>query len=192
MGTFGATQTVGVGESAIAHTDLQATASSATILLAPLTYSGSAARVVLFHAGVTKFAVRLRGSYTAATVNPIVCIYMVYPRDGNLSISPGDTAIPDTGTILTRRVYDSAGGTNITLDATVATNEKDSVYKYSPLGINQFFNTLVGYSAAATDPGGFATPHIMRDGAIGCIVLTQTLGAVSGASDTLEAQVLAF
>ncbi len=193
MGTFGAAVGVGPGQSAIAHTDLQAAASSATILLAPLTYSGSAARAVLFGPDVDRFTVRARGEFTTRTTDPIVDIYLLYYRDGNVArIEPGATSIPSDGTILFQRMPDAAGVFDFTLAVTVATTEKDSTYKYSPQSVNTFYNSRAGYLSAATDPGGMASNFIWRDSAFGVLVLTQTAGNVSGGNDTLEAQVLAY
>lgn len=190
MGTFGTTQQVSAGESVIAHTDLEAAASSATILLAPLTYSGSAARAVLFNDNVERFAVRARGEFTARATDPIVNIYLLYYRDGNVArIEPGATSIPSDGTILFTRVPTPGGTWDITLPCTVASTEKDSTYKYSPVAVNDYFNNHAGYLVASTDPGGMASNFIWRDSAFGVLVLTQTAGSVTG---SVEAQVLAY
>jgi len=192
MGTFGATRTVGPGNIVVAHDNLQATASSSTILLAPLTYSGSDAHLVLFHPNVDRFTVLGRGEYTTLGTNPVVNIYLVYAANGNVIPNVGDTSIASDGTYIARRCPDAVGSYDITLDMTVATSNKDSTYKYSPNSINAFYNTKAGYLAAGTDPGGMATSFIWRDGAIGCLVLGQTQGAVSGGNDTLQALVLAY
>lgn len=190
MGTFGATQTVAPGNSAIAHTDLQAAASSATVLLTPLTYSGSAARVVLFHPKVVSFSVRARGEFTALTTSPIVCIYWLFARDGNVTaIKAGDTSIADTGTFLTSRVQNSGGNYTHVLDCTVATSDKDSTYKYSPFSIQTNAYSFE-YGTSSTDYK--ASLVIPRRSAIGVVVLTSTAGNVSGGNDTLEAQVMAY
>lgn len=192
MGTFGATRTVGPGNIVVAHDNLQATASSATILLAPLTYSGSDAHLVLFHPNVDRFTVFSRGEFTTRVADPIVNIYLVYAANGNVIPNVGDTSIASDGTYITRRAFDGFGSPDITLDVTVATAPKDSTYKYSPNTLNAFYNTKAGYLTAATDPGGMTSSFIWRDGAIGCLVLTQTAGNVSGGNDTLQALVLAY
>jgi hypothetical protein len=189
MGTFGATVSVAPGNSAIAHTDLQAAASSATVLLAPLTYSGSAARVVLFHPNVVSFSVRARGDFSALTTSPVVCIYYLYAANGNVTVSPGDTNIPDAGTLLTNRALNPSGTYTHTLDCTVATADKDSFYKYSPLVLSTSgYGTT--YGSASTDI--IATRMLNRMSALGVIVLTSTAGNVSGGTDVLEAQVMAY
>ena len=188
MGTFGATQTIQAGGSAIAHTNLQATAASATVLLAPLTYSGSDARVVLLHPDVDRFVVRSRGIYDTHTTSPIINGYLLYYRDGNVDrIQPGDTNIPDDGTILTRRIEVGITSYVITLNTTVATTEKDSTYKYSPIYGSHFSNTRIGYLAAQQ-----TCAFIYRDSAFGILFHVHTQGNVSGLSDTCEAQVLAY
>lgn len=195
MGTFGATKTVGAGNAAIAHTDLQATASAGAVLLAPLTYSGSAAQVVLFGEDVKCFLVRARGMFTTRASDPTICIYRLYMRDGNVARinADGSTSqtVPSDGTWLTRRVPLGSDGTsfNHTLPCTVAQTESDSTYRYSPtLLANAGY--AQSYGSVSTDYLGVAT--IPRDNAFGVIVLCSTAGSVSGSSDTLEAQVLAF
>ena len=125
MGTFGATRTIAAGGSVIAHDNLEAAASSAAILLAPLTYSGSDAHVVLFHPDVKGIRVRVRGVLTAKATDPVVCIYLLYYRDGNVArIQGGDTSIPADGTILTARLRTSTSATVFTLPCTVEHGER--------------------------------------------------------------------
>lgn len=191
MGTFGATRVLEPGGSVIAHDDLQASASSATILLNPLTYSGSAAHVCLFHPALTSFSVRARGIFTSTTTIPAVCLYLLYYRDGNVTkLQSGDTSIPSDGTILHRRLYNAAAleGAVISLDCTFATVEGDSTYKYSPMKPSTGAN--IGYTASTPDYS--SAVEIPRRTAMGVLVLTSQAGNVAGSSDTLEAQLLGY
>lgn len=191
MGTFGATRILEPGNSVIAHDDLQATASSATILLNPLTYSGSAAHVCLFHPALTSFSVRARGIFTSTVSSPAVCLYLLYYRDGNVArIQAGDTNIPSDGTILHRRLYNATadGTAPITLTCTFAGVEGDSTYKYSPMSTDGGAHT---HFSAAT-PDYVSNVDIPRRNAMGIVVLTSTAGNVAGSSDTLECQLLGY
>lgn len=191
MGTFGAARSLAPGNAVIAHDDLQATASSATILLNPLTYSGSAAHVCLFHPALTSFSVRARGIFTSTTTSPAVCLYLLYYRDGNVTkLQSGDTNIPSDGTILHRRLYNGTalGTAPITLNCTFATVEGDSTYKYSPMTPDAGGH----FQYAASAPDYISSVDIPRRNAMGIVVLTSTAGNVAGSSDTLECQLLGY
>jgi hypothetical protein len=183
MGTFGATRIITPGNAVIAHDDLEAAASSAAVLLAPLTYTGSAAHVVLFHPDVRKFAIRARGIFTVRAADPVVCAYLLYYADANAPrIQVGDTSIPSDGSIITRRVYSFASATTITLSCVVATTEQDGTYKYSPSSVAPF-QTMQGDTE-----GSFTEEFCPVNKAFGMLVLTSTAGSVTG---SIEAQVIA-
>lgn len=187
MGTFGAARSLAPGNAVIAHDNLQATASSATVLLNPLTYSGSAAHVVLFHPGVTNYIIRARGIFTSRTTDPFVCVYRLYYRDGNVTpVGPGDTSVAADGTILHIREYAQDGTSTFFLPCTFAAVEGDSTYKYSPYALNSISG--IGSDSAGTVQG---FRFWKRNNEFGIIVLTSTAGNVAGSSDTLEAQVIA-
>ena len=117
------------------HDDLEATASSATILNRPLSNTDSSSRPVKVSDAGGKWLVRAKYAQASAPSSPVVRLYAIFGEPS------ADGTFADDGTVTFMRLDNKdSGATGITVTVDSTNDLRDSTYRYTdPRGVDADF-----------------------------------------------------